>query len=118
MFIETSSGGHGNKVFVSFERTDFIQIFNISFYYSRFSSSIFKLRSMGRFGIQLLYSNAWNTQYTIPIINQHSKSSIDRTLVNLNFTVENYGIKFLYDQIETPHADMCFSNITKTHSVY
>ena len=24
----------------------------------------------------------------------------------------------MYDQIDTPHADMCFSNITITHSVY
>ena len=38
--------------------------------------------------------------------------------LNLNFTVENYGIKLLYDQINTPHADMCLSKITLTHSLY
>ena len=32
MFIETSSANHGNGVFVSFERTDIIQISNITFY--------------------------------------------------------------------------------------
>ena len=32
MFIETSSNNHGNKVFVSFERTDIIQITNITFH--------------------------------------------------------------------------------------
>ena len=31
MFIETSSGGHGNNVYVSFERTDIRQITNITF---------------------------------------------------------------------------------------
>ena len=38
MYIETSSGNHGhNRVFVSWERTDIIQITNITFYYNRFS---------------------------------------------------------------------------------
>ena len=37
MYIETSSGNHGNNVFCSFERTDIIQITNITFFYNRFS---------------------------------------------------------------------------------
>ena len=37
MYIETSSSNHGNNVFVSFERTDIIQISSITFYYNRFS---------------------------------------------------------------------------------
>ena len=28
-----------------------------------------------------------------------------------------YGINLTYDEIDTRHADMCFSNITRTHSV-
>ena len=32
MYIETSSGNNGENVFVSFERTDIIQITNITFY--------------------------------------------------------------------------------------
>ena len=32
MYVEKSLGGHGNNVFVSFERTDVIQISNITFY--------------------------------------------------------------------------------------
>ena len=32
MYIETSSNNHGPNVFVSWERTDFIQITNITFY--------------------------------------------------------------------------------------
>ena len=39
-------------------------------------------------------------------------------LVSLNFTIENYGIKLIYNEIDTPHTDMCFGNIIKTHSVY
>ena len=37
MYIETSSNNHSNNVCVSFERTDIIQIVNITFYYIRFS---------------------------------------------------------------------------------
>ena len=37
MYIETSSNNHGNNVFVSFERTDIIQITKITFYSNRFS---------------------------------------------------------------------------------
>ena len=37
MYIETSSTNHGSNVFVIFERTDNIQISNITFYYNRFS---------------------------------------------------------------------------------
>ena len=66
----------------------------------------------------MLEDNTWSTQYTIAKNTQHSGKSSDWTLLNLDFTVENYGIKLIYDQIDTTHADMCFSNITLTHSVY
>ena len=39
LYMEISSNDHGNNVFVSFERTDIIQITNITFYYNRFSIS-------------------------------------------------------------------------------
>ena len=121
MYIETSSSNHGhNSVFVSWERTDIIQITNITFYYNR--SSILtnnNLKAMGRFRIQLLLEgNTWSTQYTIARNTQYSDTSTDWTLINLDFTIENYGIKLVYDQIDKPHADMCFSNITIAHSVY
>ena len=32
MYIETSSNNDGNNVFVNFERTDIVQITNITFY--------------------------------------------------------------------------------------
>ena len=74
---------------------------------------------MGRFRIQLLLEeNTWSTQYTIDKNTQFSANSTEWTLLNLDFTVQTYGIKLIYDQIDTPHADMCFSNITITPSVY
>ena len=49
MYMETSSNNNGNSVFVSFERTDFIQNTNITFYYKRFSILTDDSRkSMGR----------------------------------------------------------------------
>ena len=67
LYIETSSNNHGNNVFVSFVRTDIIQITNITFFYNRFSIlTNDSLKSMGRFRIQLLLEdNTWSTQYTI-----------------------------------------------------
>ena len=119
MYIETSSNNNGNNVFVCLARTDIIQITNITFYYNRFSTSDNNLRAMGRFRIQLfLKDNFWSTEYNIPKNDRYSDSSTDWTFVNLNFTVENYGIKLIFDEIDTAHADMCFSNITITHSVY
>ena len=120
MYIETSSNNHGHeRVFVSWERTDIIQISNIKFYYNRFSilSNNSKI-SMGSFRIQLLLEdNTLSTRYNLPKNDRYSNSSTQWTLVNLNFTEGNYGIKLIYDQIDTTHADMCFSNITITHSV-
>ena len=74
---------------------------------------------MGRFRIQIvLEDNTWSTQNTIAKNTQYSDNSTDWTLLNFNFTVEKYGIKLIYDQMDKPHADMCFSKITITHSVY
>ena len=120
MYIETSSNNHGSNVFVSWERTDIIQISNIIFYYNRFSIlTNDNLKNMGRFRIQLLLDdNTWSTQYTIEKNTQYSVTDSDWTLLNLDFTIENYGIKLILDEIDTAHSDMCFSNITITHSVY
>ena len=121
MYIETSGNNSGNEdVFVSWERIDIIQITNITFYYNRYSILIDdSKKSMGRFRIQLLLeNNTWSTQYAIAKNDEQSDNSTDWTLLNLYFTVENYGIKLIYDQVDTPNADMCFSNITITHSVY
>ena len=77
------------------------------------------LKNMGRFRIQLLLDdNTWSTQYTIEKNTQYSDSPTEWRLLNLNFTIENYGIKLILDEIETAHSDMGLSNITITHSVY
>ena len=77
MYIDTTSNNHGNNVFVSFERTDIIQITNITFYYNRFSISDINFRSMGRFRVQLLLDdNVWTTQYTIGKNEGYSNNSI------------------------------------------
>ena len=93
---------------------------NITFHYNRFSNlPKDSLKSMGRFRIELLLEdNTWSTQYTIPKNSQYSNTSTEWTLLNLNFTAQKYGIKSIFDEIDRPHADMCFSNITMTHSVF
>ena len=55
MFIETSSNNHNHEiVFLSIERTDIIQISNITFYYISFSVlTNDSKKSMGPFKIQL-----------------------------------------------------------------
>ena len=100
MYIETSSSNHGNNVFVSWERTD-IQITNKTFCYNSFSIlTNNSLKSMGRFRIQLLLEdNTWSTRYNIPKNGHYSNSSSDWTLVSLNFIVEKYGYKLIYNEI-------------------
>ena len=119
MYIKTGSNNRGKIGFVSFERTDIIQITNITFFYERFSSlTNDSLKPMGFFRIQLLLKdNTWSTQYTIPENDHYSDTSTDWTFLNLDFTKQNYGTKLIYGQIDTAHADMCFSNIT-IHILY
>ena len=120
MYIETSGGNHGNIDFCSFEQNDLIQITNKTFYYNRFSIlTKDNLKAMPRYRIQLLIEdNTWSTHFTIAKNTQHSDNSTDWTLLILDFTIEYYGIKLIIDQIDKPHADMCFSNITITHTVF
>ena len=71
---------------------------------------------MGRFRIQVLLNvNTWSTRLNKPKKDQYSDSSTHWTLVSLNFTLANFGIKLNYDEIKTALADLCFSKITKTH---
>ena len=118
MYIETSGNNFGPSVHCSWERIDIIQISNITFYYTRFSTQR-DFRAMGRFQIQILTKdNIWLTEFNIPKNKQYSNAGTDWTILSLNITEENYGVKFIYDQIDSAHAVMCFSNITITHSVY
>ena len=90
MYVETSSGNHGHEmVLVRLERTDIIQITNITFYCNRFSSSDKILRAMERFRVQLLLEdNFWSTQYTIAKNSQYSETSTKWSFLNLDYTVE------------------------------
>ena len=73
---------------------------------------------MGRFRIPLLLeNNTWSTHNKKPKNDRYRDTSTDWTLVNLIFTVENYGIKLIYDQTETPQADMWLSKKTIPNSV-
>ena len=107
-------------MFVSFERTDIMQITNKTLHNNRLSIlTNDSIKSMGRFRTQLLLADIkWRNRYNLPKNDRYSDSSTDWILVSLNFTVENCGIKLFYDQIGTTHADLCYSNITRTHSVY
>ena len=98
MYKETSSDNHGHeRVFVSWEGTDIVQITKSTFYYHRFSIlSNDSLRSIGRSRIQLLLvDNTWKTQNTIAKNTQYSENSANWTLLNLNFTIENYSFKII-----------------------
>ena len=48
---------------------------------------------------------------------QFIDTSTESTILSLDFTQENYGIKLIYDGLGSAHSDMGFSNITITHSV-
>ena len=51
---------------------------------------------MGWFRIQLLLEDyTRSTQYTIAKNTEYSDNPTDWTLLNLNFTLENYGIKLV-----------------------
>ena len=119
MYIETSGNNNGDYTYVRLIRTDIIQISNNSFYYNRFSSSDERLRAMGRFRIDLLLdNNIWTNKYTIEKNTQYSDTSTEWKLLSLDFTEENYGIRLIYDRINSAHADMSFSDIIIIHSVY
>ena len=74
---------------------------------------------MGRFRIQLLIEdNTWNTQYTIAKYTQYTDTATEWSLLNIDFTIKNYGIRLIYYQTDSAHANMYFSNITITQAVY
>ena len=118
MYIE-SSGNNNSEAYVRLIRTDIIQITNISFYYNRISSSDPDLKWMGRLSISILLDdNTWTNKYVIQENTQYSNTASEWTFLSLDITEENYGIRIIYDRIRSPHADMCFSDITITYSVY
>ena len=76
-------------------------------------------KAMGRFRIHLPSSdNTWSIRYIIYKDKKYRNSSLQWTLVSLNFNTENYGIKLIYNHIDTSQADMCFSSTLVSHFVY
>ena len=74
---------------------------------------------MGRFRIQILLEDiTCSTRYKLTKNDRYCISSTDWTLITLNFNEENFGIKLLYDQINTLLVDVCFSSITITQFIF
>ena len=74
---------------------------------------------MGKLEIQLLQNGVWETEYTMDKNTNFSALSTDWTILNMNIISQpNYGIKLVYSGINSPHADMCFSDINITHSIF
>ena len=85
-----------DDVFVLFERTDFIHISRITFYYNRFSISLSSHRNMAKLEIQLLRNGVWETEYTMDQDTNFSALPTDRTLLNMNIISQpNDGIKLV-----------------------
>ena len=57
-------------------------------------------------------------RYNTPKNHRYTDSSTQWTKLRLNFTEENCGIRLIYDEIDSTHADICFSKITKSISVF
>ena len=74
---------------------------------------------MGKFEILLLRNGVWEIEYTMNKDTNFSTLSTDWTLFNMNIISQpNYGIKLVYSSTNTAHADMCFSDINLTHSIF
>ena len=74
---------------------------------------------MGKLDIQLLRNGSWESYYVIEKNTDFSIDATTWTLLNLDITSQpNYGIKILYSGINSAHADMGFSNISITHSIF
>ena len=122
MDIESSGNNHdiaNDDVWVSWERTDIIDISSITFYHNRFSTSDAAKRNMGRLDIQLLRNGNWQIEFTIE---KNTNFSIDEstwTLLNMIIISQpNYRIKLLYSGLNSAHSDMGVSNISLTHSFF
>ena len=119
MYLESSGNNYGYNTYVKLIRTDFIQITNISFYHNRYSISDENFRAVPRFRIEILLENGnWENKFTIKKNTQYAISSTKWTHRSLNFTQPNYGIRLIFDRIDTAHADMSFSNISITHTLF
>ena len=116
LYLETSSKIQTNSAYVILERTDIIQITNFSFYYNTYSiRTNDSIKSIGRFRIHLLLGdNTCSTENYMAKNSFYSSSSTKWSLLNLDFTEQNYGIRLYSDKIDTFHADVFFKNYNNT----
>ena len=119
MFVDTDTLGkkYSQIFFLSFERTDNIQIRNMTLHYNGLSAS--NRKSMEKFRKQIIllngqelsnYMNDKNTNYNV--------ISGEWTLKILNFTKTKYGTKVIYDQLDKTLVDPRFSKNMMTHSFW
>ena len=74
---------------------------------------------MPRFRIDILLENdTWENIFTIEKNTQFSTESTEWTNLNLDITKEIYGIRMIFDRIDSAHADMGISNIAITHTLF
>ena len=74
---------------------------------------------MGRFPVLLFLPNGQrHSKIIIAEQTKYSTTSKERILLKLDFTEANFGINLIYDEIDTGLADMYFSKVKKTHSVF
>ena len=66
----------------------------------------------------LLEDNTWRICCNIPKNDRYSDTLTDWTKLSSKSTVDNYDIQIKNDEKDSAFADMCFSNITITHSIY
>ena len=97
--LKSSGSNSGEGVFCSWERTDLHNISNVTFYYNRFSTSNESLRNRGRFRIEILKNNNWETIFTTAQNEGFTESATEWELINLDNTEKNYGIKMIIDEI-------------------
>ena len=50
-------------------------------------------------------------------MDRYSTSSTQWTLLCLNFAITNYWVKLIWDKLDATLLNLCFSNITITHSI-
>ena len=76
------------------------------------------MKLMRLFEIQLFSSdNTWSNRCNVPKTDRYSNTQTQWTKLSLYFILENYGIKLLFDEIDSAHFDMFFGNISKLLSV-
>ena len=120
MYVETSVNYSGDAiVYANFERTDNVQNSNTPIGENRFSiSTNDSVEAIGKTGIHFLLENEWKAKNTIEKVTSYNATSSEWTSIIFGFRESNNGIKLIYHQIDTPHADICFGDVRITRSAF